>query len=211
MAQSLNFEAFFYFTYTRFFNKSLAIPHFSIQDISKICPIKLKQHGFKGLIFDKDNTLTAPYKNHIFPSISAPFKEFQSVFGDNIIIISNSAGTTDDKDYKNAAIIEHELGIKVLRHNRKKPAKINEIFKHFNCSSEELVMFGDRIFTDVVFGNRHGFLTIHTALLTSEGDNKLASIIRCYELSLLREWLKCGITPPHHNNSHPDICLESLF
>jgi hypothetical protein len=30
---------------------------------------KLKEAGFKGIIFDKDNTLTAPYKLSVYPGI----------------------------------------------------------------------------------------------------------------------------------------------
>lgn len=45
----------------------------------------------------------------------------------------------------------------------KKPAgSAEEIEKHFGCDSTRLVMVGDRAFTDVVFGNRNGFLTILT-------------------------------------------------
>ena len=40
-------------------------------------------------------------------------------------------------------------------------------------------MVGDRLLTDVVFGNLHGMLTVHTQPLTLEGDNKVARAIRC--------------------------------
>ncbi len=63
MSQSFNLDAVMYFPWARFVRKSLAIPHFSVKDISKIDSEKLKSYGFKGLVFDKDNTLTAPYVN----------------------------------------------------------------------------------------------------------------------------------------------------
>ena len=72
-------------------------------------------------------------------------------------------------------------------------------------------MFGDRIFTDVVFGNRYGMLTVHTALLTEAGDNKAAAKIRRYELPLIQRWRQTGIRAPVHPKYHADICLEHLI
>ena len=125
--------------------------------------------------------------------------------------MSNSAGTRDDENYEDAKQIENDLGIPVLRHDRKKPGGIDEVLQYFGCKPEELVMFGDRIFTDVVFGNRYGMLTIHSALLIEEGDNKAAAKIRKYELPLIRKWIEEGKTAPTHKNYNSDICLENLF
>ncbi len=210
MSQSFNPRAGLYFLWVSLIRKSLAIPHFSVADISKIDPEKIKYYGFKGLVFDKDNTITAPYVNEIYPDIQDAFSRFQSLYGDRIVIMSNSAGTKDDKDYEVAKKIESDLGITVLRHDKKKPGGIIEVSEYFKCHPAELVMFGDRIFTDIVFGNRYGMLTVHTALLTEEGDNKAAAKVRRYELPLIRKWIEKGKTPPHHEGYHRDICLESL-
>lgn len=210
MSQTFNLDAILYFPWARIVKKSLAIPHFSVKDIGDIDGKKLKSYGFMGLVFDKDNTITAPYINQIYPTVAKAFQEFQSLFGANIAILSNSAGTKDDKDYEDALQIERDLGIPVLRHDRKKPGGIDEVLQYFQCPPQRLVMFGDRIFTDIVFGNRYGLLTVHTALLTEEGDNPAAVKIRRYELPLIQQWVKKGIKSPPHINYHVDICLENL-
>lgn len=48
-------------------------------------------------MYDKDNTLTAPYIDEVHPLVEEAFKESKEVFGDRIVILSNSAGTLDDK------------------------------------------------------------------------------------------------------------------
>ncbi len=163
MVQSINIEGILYFPLARFFRKSLAVPHFSVKDITKIDPEK------------------------------------------------NSAGTKDDKGYKDAEKIENELGIRVLMHDRKKPGGIGAVINFFRCSPRELVMFGDRIFTDIVFGNRYGMLTVHTALLTEENDNKTAAKVRNYEIPLVRGFVENGIKPPSHVLYDESICLERLI
>lgn len=46
---------------------------------------------------------------------------------------------------------------------------------------DELCFIGDRLLTDVVFGNLHGMLTVHTQPLTLEGDNRPAAFFRFIE------------------------------
>ena len=211
MVQSFNLDATLY-SAAAYFNKSLLMPHFLVKDISKIDFELLKELGFEGLIFDKDNTLTAPYVNEIHPTIRDAFEHCRSVFGEKIAIMSNSAGTNDDKRYEDARKIEKDLGIAVLRHARKKPSGFNAVrnyFRHIPFSN--LVMFGDRILTDVAFGNRYGMLTVYTALLTEEGDNKAAAKIRKYELPLVKKLIEKGVKAPHHKKYDSRICLESLI
>ena len=115
------------------------------------------------------------------------------VFGHgNVAILSNSAGTKDDEGYEDAIKIEHEMGINVIRHDEKKPGGLREVFEHFNGelgekveNASELCMVGDRLLTDVVFGNLHGMLTVHCLPLCTgkdnKGDNMVASVIRGLE------------------------------
>lgn len=46
---------------------------------------------------------------------------------------------------------------------------------------DELCFVGDRLLTDVVFGNLNGMLTVHTRPLTLEGDNRPATVFRFLE------------------------------
>ena len=88
------------------------------------------------MVFDKDNTLTKPYvKAYHSPKLEeAILSRCSEVFGlDQIAILSNSAGSRDDKNHKEAKSVEQSLGLKVIRHELKKPAVCDDILKHFEA------------------------------------------------------------------------------
>ncbi len=102
-------------------------------------------------------------------------------------ILSNSAGTDDDPDFIDGAEIEEALGIAVIKHSEKKPGGLEEVMAHFPNVDEpsQLCMVGDRLLTDVVFGNLHGMLTVHILPLCSgkenSKDNTVAKVVRAAE------------------------------
>ncbi|ACI64305.1 predicted protein, partial [Thalassiosira pseudonana CCMP1335] len=115
--------------------------------------------NIKAVIFDKDNTLTAPYENTLHPKAHPGLQSALDTFGTkNVAILSNSAGTDDDPGYEDAKLIEEALGIEVIRHREKKPGGLEELMDHFPHvdSPSQLCMVGDRLLTDIVFGNLHG-------------------------------------------------------
>lgn len=67
-----------------------------------------------------------------------------------------------DTDLSKSRAVESAVGVPVLQHKRKKPAGgCKEIRKRFNCEAHEVVTVGDRLLTDVVFGNVNGMVTVH--------------------------------------------------
>ncbi len=151
----------------------------------------LKEHcGIRAIVFDKDNTLTAPYDLVIHPNATAGFQSAMRTFGrNNVAILSNSAGTGDDRDFEDAKKIESFLNVPVIRHMEKKPGGLNEVMAHFGTDVVsdpcQICIVGDRLLTDVVFGNLYGMLTIHCDPLCSGAenarDNAVASVIRSIE------------------------------
>lgn len=167
---------------------SLFVPHVALSNVSQLNYTALKEHcGIRAVIFDKDNTLTAPYGMDIHPDASQGLELAKSVFGSaNVAIMSNSAGTLDDPEYEDAIKIEEALGIAVIRHDEKKPGGLPAVLEHFHIEDPaQLCMVGDRLLTDVVFGNLHGMLTVHTLPLCSGADNsqdnKVANVVRKLE------------------------------
>lgn len=169
---------------------SLLVPQISVATVSEINYRKLAALGVKAVVFDKDHTLTAPYESsHIHPCASVGLNSALNVFGtENVAILSNSAGTMDDVDFLDAKQIEDELGLAVIRHQEKKPGGLQEVLDHFSIQDPtEICMVGDRILTDVVFGNLYGMVTVHTQPLPLEDnkDNWTARLIRPLENTVL--------------------------
>jgi phosphatidylglycerophosphatase GEP4 len=102
----------------------MAIPHLQIDDLRQVDWAALKQAGFEGCIFDKDNTLTEPYRLELRTSAAASLEECRAAFGNNkIVLYSNSAGLEQfDPQGVEAEALEEALGVAVLRHKEKKPA-----------------------------------------------------------------------------------------
>lgn len=81
--------------------------------------------------------------------------------------MSNSAGTNDDVDSKEATLLEAATGVKVLRHSTKKPGCGLQILDYFRnapdnnvTSPSQIAVVGDRLFTDVMMANMMGSWSI---------------------------------------------------
>jgi phosphatidylglycerophosphatase GEP4 len=143
-------------------NPRLVIPHVTVKDIRQIDFLALRNAGYKGAVFDKDNCLTIPYKDTLVPQLEDAWRECREAFGEgNVIIVSNSAGTKFDAGGIQAESVSYHLSVPVLRHGTLKPgysciASIRAYFSSLRVpiSDDELVVVGDRIFTDVVMANR---------------------------------------------------------
>ncbi|GMN54900.1 hypothetical protein TIFTF001_024034 [Ficus carica] len=168
LGQRFNSGAIVCFVGVVFKDRHLALPHVAVPDITYIDWAELRRRGFKGVVFDKDNTLTAPYSLKLWGPLAPSLEQCKSVFGPNIAVFSNSAGLFEyDHDGSKARVLEGTIGIKVIRHRVKKPAgSAEEIENHFGCESSELIMVGDRPLTDIVYGNMNGFLTVLTEPLS---------------------------------------------
>ncbi len=70
----------------------LSMPHMSVPDIRWVNWRALKAAGFKGCVFDKDNTLTEPYVLGIHEPLAGSMKQCMEAFDGHVALLSNSAG-----------------------------------------------------------------------------------------------------------------------
>jgi len=201
MQQNLNLAGIGLFLHILGGNQQLALPHLSVTDITEVNWDRLKQAGFKGVVFDKDNTLTRPFQLQVEPKLLSAVERCRLAFGSaGMALLSNSAGLTQyDPQGHEATQLESSMGMAVIRHSEKKPSGgAVEVAAHFGCQPHELVMVGDRYLTDVVFGNRHGMLTIRPLPLELGSEPTGVVLARRVEEACVARWTSQGLLPAAH-------------
>ncbi|KAI0310855.1 mitochondrial PGP phosphatase-domain-containing protein [Amylostereum chailletii] len=146
------------------FNPRILVPHISVADIRQLDFAALRRAGYKGAVFDKDNCLTIPHDDILVPEVKDAWDDCLSTFGpSNVLIVSNSAGTSLDPGNFQVESVTHHLRTPVLRHRSLKPSytAASAVRAYFASlatplAPHELVVVGDRIFTDVVLAHRLG-------------------------------------------------------
>ncbi|KAI9332599.1 mitochondrial PGP phosphatase-domain-containing protein [Zopfochytrium polystomum] len=194
VGQSLNLQGVLALTTKVLWQPSLAIPKQIVPDMRAIDYRALRRSGHSVIVFDKDNTLTAPYSNSLHPPFREAWAECCSEFGPNVWILSNSAGTPDDKDFaQSCSTSDKGESVRIscaplfTNCNSQKPGGTEELLQQLNgISPSEIVVVGDRVLTDVVYGNLMGAYTILTRdIITEKGDNWFAAKIRRIERAAL--------------------------
>nr|CCA22652.1 conserved hypothetical protein [Albugo laibachii Nc14] len=207
--RNVNLHGVHAFCRALFRDPALLLPHFSYKSFNDIPFQTLKRLGFRGLVIDKDNTLTVPHERTLRPEYQNAINECKRLF--KIVIFSNSAGSSADTDFSEANQIESELQIPVLRHHTKKPHGINSIRAHFHpIPIQQLVMIGDRYSTDVLFGNLNGLLTIRTDQFTRKGERFGNVLLQQLEQKCIQRVLTRGVGPCAHPMAHPSILPVQL-
>jgi phosphatidylglycerophosphatase GEP4 len=154
-------------------NPSLCLPHHTISTFDKL-PIPLsaafrskdgeKNPDIRAVVLDKDNCFAIPKRNEIYPAYKSKFEELRAAYpGSKLLIVSNSSGTTSDKGYAEAELLEQNTGVTVLRHATRKPGCHGEIMSYFRSqpdsgvtSPAQVAIVGDRLFTDAMMANMMG-------------------------------------------------------
>lgn len=197
-----------------FARPGLVIPHLIVNEIGDIDWKKLHKEGkVNHIIIDKDNCITLPYQDQIAPGLQTAWNSLSNAGFQSILIVSNSAGSSDDPLAIGAERLARSLGQKVLAHPDKKPAigcakQAIEVIKNESKAERDIgniAVIGDRITTDIVLANRInkvlkknklnaqaiGILT--TGVL--EPERLTTRMMRATEMWILDRLMRIGIGP----------------
>ncbi|MCJ1263077.1 hypothetical protein MMC22_002947 [Lobaria immixta] len=158
-------------------NPSLCLPHATISTFNHLpIPISLafassldgQRPDIRAVVLDKDDCFARPRENVVYKPFLEKFQALRLAYpGSRLVIVSNSAGTNDDVDGKEANVLEAATGVKVLRHSTKKPGCGPQIMDYFHnapdsnvTSPSQVAVVGDRLFTDVMMANMIGSWSI---------------------------------------------------
>jgi phosphatidylglycerophosphatase GEP4 len=75
------------------------------------------------------------YNDYLHPSVQESVATAKQLFPNGgVALLSNSAGSEDDEDYRMAERQEKSTGIPIIRHVVKKPGCLEEVLDHFEKS-----------------------------------------------------------------------------
>ncbi|CAO2655204.1 Nn.00g102680.m01.CDS01 [Neocucurbitaria sp. VM-36] len=123
-----------------------------------------KEVDIQAVVLDKDNCFAVPHTNEIHKPLQDHFQRLRHAYpGSKLLIVSNTAGTDSDKNQNEAALLEANTGVKVLRHSTKKPGCKEEVMAYFKAHPEsgvlrpdQIAVVGDRLSTDMMMANMMG-------------------------------------------------------
>ena len=101
LGQYFNFAGLRFFLRALLCDRRLFVPHLRPASLAQLDFKALHSRGFRFVLFDKDNTITAAYAAELHPEAEPAVRECLRVFGKaNVAVISNSAGSSDDPGYQ---------------------------------------------------------------------------------------------------------------
>ena len=155
------------------------IPKMYVKDIFSIDYNKLKNNGYKLIIFDLDNTI-GDIKETICNKKTIDFlnnlnKEFI------IIVGSNSSKKRVLRFCKNLECDKYYFSLKPTS------KLLLKIKKKYNINYDKMVIVGDQLLTDILLGNRKKLLTILVDQI-NEKDFKITKLNRILENMIKKKY-----------------------
>ncbi|KAF6231557.1 hypothetical protein HO173_010309 [Letharia columbiana] len=156
---------------------SLCLPHATVPTFDRV-PISIataltaanggQRPDIRAIVLDKDNCFAKPKESSIHSPYKKHFESLRKMFpGARVLIVSNSAGTQDDPEGKEAKLLEQATGVNVFKHSTKKPGCGPDVFRHLQNIPKirvehpgQIAVVGDRLFTDIIMASTMGSWSI---------------------------------------------------
>lgn len=145
--------------------------------IVSITPPLLRQHQLKGLILDVDETLVPVTEKEVSAEVKNWISEIRKEV--SLWLVSNNISETRISRIAEALEVPYLIGA-----GKPSRRKLRKASKEMDLAVEQVAMVGDRLFTDVLAGNRLGMFTI---LVEPMVDPAVAA--RAYPVHTIEVWL----------------------
>ncbi|EIW72653.1 hypothetical protein M231_06553 [Tremella mesenterica] len=107
-------------------------PDIRVPSIAHVDFRALRKLGFNAVVIDKDNCLTLPQNDDLYPPLEEAWKELKRSFDPGrVLLVSNSAGTKKDPSGLAAECVTRSLRAPILLHPTPKPACAPLIIQYF--------------------------------------------------------------------------------
>ena len=157
----------------RFLQPSLVLG----QTVLGITPELVAHHRLKGLVLDVDETLVPIYEADVPQEIYAWIDSLRPVT--SLWLVSNNLSEARIGRIARALDVPYILGARKPSRRRLRQAVLS-----MDLPFHQVGMVGDRLFTDVIAGNRLGMFTILVEPMVSPTQTR-----RCYPVRTVEVWL----------------------
>jgi len=140
-----------------------------------LTPDILQHHGLKGLVLDVDETLIPTKANEVSPELLQWLGQIKSNF--SLWLVSNNLSKTRISRVANTLELPYLFGAR--KPSRK---KIIQAVTAMDLPFQQVAMVGDRLFTDVIAGNRLGMFTILVEPMIDPSIEAQSYPIRAFEV-----------------------------
>ncbi|NET02768.1 MAG: YqeG family HAD IIIA-type phosphatase [Sphaerospermopsis sp. SIO1G2] len=163
--------------------------------VLKLTPEILQQHGLKGLVLDVDDTLVPVTVTSASPELKQWVAEIRTYA--DLYLVSNNLSESRISSIAQSLDIPYHLG--AAKPSRR---KIRSALQEMNLPAHQVAMVGDRLFTDVIAGNRLEMFTILVEPIVHSGMVLRSNPVRNFEV-WISEILGASITP-RYTKVHKD-------
>lgn len=150
------------------------------QSVTGITPDVLEKHGLKGLILDVDETIIPVGRKELDEHVQRWAKDTQAQVP--LSLVSNNVG------YERIRLIGESLNVPFIA-SAGKPSrkKLRKAAEDMNLPLEQIAMVGDRLFTDVLAGNRLGLFTILVKPMLTPNSRDPKNLLRNAEFWIAQQ------------------------
>ncbi|KAL7423825.1 hypothetical protein Q5752_001409 [Cryptotrichosporon argae] len=116
------------------FRPSKLRPDLRVASINSLDYAGLRRAGFNAVVIDKDNCVTHPKSDAVWPAFAPGWARLQRAFEPGrVLIVSNSSGTRKDPGGIGAEVLSRSLRAPVLIHASPKPACASLVVSYFRA------------------------------------------------------------------------------